>query len=234
MNAATKEQQLQQQQQQQQQQQPLQQRRAAAKTAAEPSAMKTPKVIDSLSFLELSRDLTEKEEQLRLHVRNICETRVAPIAAEMWERGEFDRRLIDACKAIGPAGLQIKGYGCAGLTNTEACLTAIEMSRVDASFFTFAVVHSALSMKTIDAAGSPAQKQYWLPLMARWEKIGCFALTEAAFGSDAAHIQTKAKKIKGGFTLNGSKRWIGNATYCDVAVIWARDEDTNLIEAFLV
>ena len=112
-------------------------------------------VIDSLSFLELSKDLTEKEEQLRLHVRNICETRVAPIAAEMWERGEFDRRLIDACKAIGPAGLQIKGYG--QICCCCCCCCCCETSSSSTSSSSSSSSGSSSSKTTLLVANANAQ-----------------------------------------------------------------------------
>ncbi|KAL8432422.1 hypothetical protein Efla_000199 [Eimeria flavescens] len=209
-------------------------------------------VTDGFSFLEIDKELSPQEEKLRQHVRCICEAQVAPIAAKLWDTASFDNRLVQACKDMGPAGLQIKGYGCAGMTNVEATLTVLEMARVDASLATFAVVHSGLAMQSIAVAGTDGQKQYWLPkarhsmsqlnyfplpftfFMACWEKIGCFGLTEAEHGSDAGGLETTATRTTGGYVLNGNKRWIGNATICDVAVIWARDVETGKIEGFLV
>lgn len=193
-----------------------------------------PKPKDGFSFLELHRHLSPVEEKLRKHIRCICEAQVSPIAGNIWDTSTFDYRLVQACKDMGPAGLQIKEFGCAGLTNVEATLAVMEMSRVDASLATFAVVHSGLAMRSIAVAGTEEQKRYWLPKMARWEKIGCFGLTEAEHGSDAGGLETTATRTKGGYLLNGNKRWIGNATICDVAVVWARDTETGKIEGFLV
>ncbi|KAL8446779.1 hypothetical protein Emed_004781 [Eimeria media] len=191
------------------------------KAPAESGAKRPPpRPIDGFTFLELPKDLTPEEEKLRQHVRRICEGQIRPIAAKLWDTATFDKRFIQACKDMGPAGLQIKGYGCAGMTNVEATLTVMEMARVDASLATFAVVHSGLAMQSI--------------AMARWEKIGCFGLTEAEHGSDAGGLKTTATRTSGGFVLNGNKRWIGNATICDVAVVWARDVETGKIEGFLV
>lgn len=202
--------------------------------AGKPPSRPPHKLLDGISFLELSKDLSAEEENLRLHVRNVCETLVAPIAAQVWAGGSFDCRFVQACKAIGPAGLQIKEFGCAGLSNVEALLVVMEIARIDASLATFALVHSGLAMRSIAVAGTKEQQQKWLPKMARWEKIGCFALTEAFNGSDAGGLTTRAKSVEGGFVLNGNKRWIGNATRCDLAVVWARDEDTRRVEGFLV
>lgn len=189
---------------------------------------------DAFTFLDYSCDFTSEEIKLKNKINKICREDILPIAAEVWEEGKFNKKFISSCKKMGPAGLQIKGYGCAGLTNVEASLAIIEMARVDASFATFVLVHSGLCMKSIAASGTEEQKERWLPQMARWEKIGCFALTEAEHGSDAGGIKTKAKKTEKGFLLNGSKRWIGNATFCDLAVVWAREEETGKVEGFIV
>lgn len=194
----------------------------------------THKPTDGFTFLQFSKDLSPTEEKLRQHIRQICEAQVRPIAATLWDTATFDKRLIQACKDMGPAGLQIKGFGCAGMTNVEATLAVMEMARVDASLATFAVVHSGLAMRSIAVAGTDEQKRHWLPQMARWEKIGCFGLTEAEHGSDAGGLETTARRTRGGYILNGNKRWIGNATMCDIAVIWARDVETGKIEGFLV
>ncbi len=111
----------------------------------------------------------------------------------------------------------------------------MELARVDASFCTFFGVHSGLAMGSIYLDGSEEQKQKWLPPMARWEKIGCFGLTEPLVGSGTSGgLTTTAKRDGDTWVLNGQKRWIGNATWCDVSIIWARDLADNQVKGFIV
>jgi len=112
-------------------------------------------------------------------------------------------------------------------------LIALELARGDASVCTFFGVHSGLAMHSISMLGSEEQKQQWLPAMARMEKIGAFALTEPAHGSDAVALETRAHRVGNEYVLDGAKRWIGNASFADVTVIWARDDDGN-VGGFLV
>src|SRR5713101_7226369 len=109
------------------------------------------------------------------------------------------------------------------------------MARVDASIATFFGVHNGLAMGSIYLGGSEEQKQQWLPPMARWEKIGCFGLTEPLVGSGASGgLTTTAKRDGDTWILNGQKKWIGNAPWCDVSVIWARDVDDNQVKGFVI
>ena len=114
-------------------------------------------------------------------------------------------------------------------------LAAMEMSRVDSSIATFFGVHNGLAMGSIYAAGSEEQKQKWLPPMARFEKIGCFGLTEPLVGSGASGgLTTTAKREGDTWVLNGQKKWIGNSPWCDVSIIWARDVADNQVKGFIV
>lgn len=114
-------------------------------------------------------------------------------------------------------------------------LAAMEMSRVDSSIATFFGVHNGLAMGSIYAAGSEEQKQKWLPLMARFEKIGCFGLTEPLVGSGASGgLTTTAKREGDAWLLNGQKKWIGNSPWCDLSIIWARDVADNQVKGFIV
>ena len=132
-------------------------------------------------------------------------------------------------------GLGYEGYGCAGGSQKLFGFVAMEMARVDASFCTFFGVHSGLAMGSIYLDGSEEQKQKWLPPMARWEKIGCFGLTEPLVGSGASGgLTTTAKREGDTWILNGQKRWIGNAPWCDVSIIWARDVADNQVKGFIV
>src|SRR5258708_1088161 len=162
------------------------------------------------------------------------QTEVEPISNAYWERAEFATQLIPKLAALGIAGGQIKGYGCAGLSNVAVGMIGMELSRGDASICTFFGVHSGLAMGSIGLLGSDAQKEKWLPAMARMEKLGCFALTEPSSGSNASYPATTARRDGDSWVINGSKRWIGNATMSDVAVIWARNEETGQVNGFLV
>ena len=114
-------------------------------------------------------------------------------------------------------------------------LAAMEMSRVDSSIATFFGVHNGLAMGSIYAAGSEEQKQKWLPPMARFEKIGCFGLTEPLVGSGASGgLMTTAKREGDTWVLNGQKKWIGNSPWCDISIIWARDVADNQVKGFIV
>jgi glutaryl-CoA dehydrogenase len=187
--------------------------------------------IDLFRFDEL---LTPRERALRDKVRAFCNEHVVPIINDYWERAEFPFELIPRIAELGIVGGTIKGYGCPGFSSVEVGIIAAELARGDGSVGTFVGVTSGLAMGAIAACGSEEQKQRWLPAMARLEKIGAFALTEPYVGSDAAHIRTTARRVSGGYLLNGAKRWIGNATFADVIVVWAQDEETGRVGGFLV
>lgn len=159
---------------------------------------------------------------------------MAPVIADYWERAEFPHGLVSEVGALGIGGGVIKAPNCAGHTLTEAAMATVELARVDASMATFHLVHTFLAMTTIDLLGSPQQKQQLLPLMGSFEYVGCWALTEPSNGSDASALTTTARKVPGGYILNGQKRWIGNGTWAEVAVVWARNLDTKQVNAFIV
>ena len=114
------------------------------------------------------------------------------------------------------------------MSHLSAGLVAVEMSRGDGSINTFLGVHSNLAMGTIAMLGGEEQKEHWLPQMARMEKIGAFGLTEPGHGSDTVMLETTARRDGDEYVLNGEKRWIGNASFADVTIIWARDEEDNV------
>jgi glutaryl-CoA dehydrogenase len=120
------------------------------------------------------------------------------------------------------------------MSSVAAGIIGMELSRGDGSVCTFFGVTSGLAMSTIYYCGSEEQRQQWLPQLAKMEKIGSFGLTEPYIGSDASHIQTRAKRVGDRYVLNGAKRWIGNATFADVNIIWAQDEETGQVGGFLV
>src|SRR2546425_351732 len=184
-------------------------------------------------FYLMDELLTEQERGVRDKVRNFCDKEVIPIINDYWERAEFPFELIPKLAALGLAGADIHGYGCPGLSSIAAGLIALELARGDASVCTFFGVHSGLAMHSISLLGSEEQKQRWLPPMARMEKIGAFGLTEPNHGSDAVALETRAQLVGNEYVINGAKRWIGNASFADVTIIWARDEEGN-VGGFLV
>ena len=177
--------------------------------------------------------LTDEERDVRDKVRSFSENEVVPVINGFWEREEFPFELLPKLAALGVAGTTIEGYGCPGMSATAAGLVARELARGDGGLTTFFAVHSGVAMTSIATLGSEEQKQRWLPPMARMEKIGAFALTEPDHGSDAALLETTARRDGDSYVLDGHKRWIGNASFADVTVVWAREEN-GIVAAFLV
>lgn len=184
-------------------------------------------------FYLMEELLTEEERQIRDKVRRFCDAEVIPIINDYWERAEFPFELIPKLATLSIAGGSIQGYGCPGMSVVASGLIALELARGDASICTFFGVHSGLAMSSIAMLGSEEQKQRWLPAMARMEKIGAFGLTEPNHGSDAVALETRAQRDGDFYVINGAKRWIGNASFADVVVIWARDDEGN-VGGFLV
>src|SRR5258705_965224 len=163
------------------------------------------------------------------------ETKVAPVITKYWVDDDFAFDLLPAVKELGMGGLAMQGYGCAGGSLALLGFVQVKFARTDPSISTFIGVHVGLAMGSIYIDGSEEQKQKWLPPMARFEKIGCFGLTEPLVGSGASGgLLTTAKREGDSWILNGEKRWIGNAPWCDVSVIWARDVADNQVKAFIV
>ena len=186
-------------------------------------------------FYELAETLPAEELAVLRQVRAFMESKVAPIINKYWDEDSFPFELLPAFKELNIGGLGMKGYGCRGGSALLFGLAAMEMSRTDSSIATFFGVHNGLAMGSIYATGSEEQKQKWLPPMARFEKIGCFGLTEPLVGSGAAGgLLTTAKHEGDTWVLNGQKKWIGNSTWCDLSVIWARDVADNQVKAFIV
>ncbi len=163
------------------------------------------------------------------------EAKLAPVITQYWADDAFPFELLPAVKELGIGGLAMHGYGCAGGSLALLGFVQMEIARVDPSFSTFIGVHNGLAMGSIYIDGSEEQKQKWLPPMARFEKIGCFGLTEPLVGSGASGgLTTTAKREGDNWILNGEKRWIGNAPWCDLSIIWARDLADNQVKGFIV
>ncbi|KAK8928454.1 Acyl-coenzyme A oxidase 4, peroxisomal [Platanthera zijinensis] len=198
---------------------------------ATPATIFPATVSDYYQFDDL---LTPEESLLRRNVRKVMEEEVAPIMAQYWEKAEFPFSVIPKLAALNISGGTIQGYGCPGLSITACAIAMAELARVDASCSTFVLVHSSLAMLTIGICGSEVQKQRYLPSLARFNTVACWALTEPDYGSDASSLSTTATKVNGGWILEGQKRWIGNSTFADVLIIFARNTSTNLINGFIV
>ena len=186
-------------------------------------------------FYSINATLSEEDQALLRRVRDFLEAEVTPIINQYWTREEFPHQIIPKLAEFGIAGLAYHGYGCPGKSTVLDGLLAMEIARVDSSIATFFGVHSGLAMGSIYLCGSEEQKQQWLPAMARWEKIGAFGLTEPEVGSGTSGgLTTTARRDGDTWILNGQKKWIGNATFSDVTVIWARDLEDNQVKGFLV
>lgn len=186
-------------------------------------------------FYDVFHTLTSEQRELQLKVRDFMEKEVRPIVNDYWLRDQFPFELIPKFKDLNICGVTYNGYGCPNLPFIMEGVLAMEMARVDASVATFFGVQSGLSMGSIYICGSEEQKAKWLPLMQKFEKIGAFGLTEPEVGSGAAGgLTTTCKKTSEGWILNGQKKWIGNATFADLVIIWARDLEDGEVKGFIV
>jgi alkylation response protein AidB-like acyl-CoA dehydrogenase len=204
-------------------------------TAASKTAAHKPVPVPNADFYELIELLNPVEKTVVEKVRTYMQTKVQPVINKYWSDDAFPFELLPSFKEIRIGGLGYEGYGCAGGSQTLYGFVTMEIARTDASFCTFWGVHSGLAMGSIYVDGSEEQKQKWLPQMARYEKIGCFGLTEPLVGSGAGGgLITTAKREGDTWILNGQKRWIGNSTWCDLSIIWARDLADNQVKGFIV
>jgi glutaryl-CoA dehydrogenase len=193
----------------------------------------TPSSYGASDLLDLESLLTEEERAVRDRVRAFSDEEVRPVINRYWERAEFPFELIPRLARLGVCGGTLTGYGCPGLSPLAAGLVSMELARGDGSVSTFHGVHSGLAMSAIGLLGSEEQRARWLPAMARLELIGAFALTEPDHGSDAVALETTARRRGNVWVLDGEKRWIGNASFADLTVVWARDPDGD-VGAFVV
>ncbi|MGF6431245.1 acyl-CoA dehydrogenase family protein [Bradyrhizobium elkanii] len=191
--------------------------------------------LPNADFFQFAETLSDEERAVVKKVRDYMQTKVAPIINQHWVEDTFPFELLPSYKELNIAGLGINGYGCPGGSPVLFALVALEIARTDVSFCTFHGVHTGLAMNSIYLAGAEEQKQKWLPPMARMEKVGCFALTEPLVGSGTgAGLTTTAKREGDTWILNGQKRWIGNAPWCDISIVWARDVADNQVKGFIV
>ncbi len=169
--------------------------------------------------------LSEEERMVRDTVRTFVRERINPIIGAHFEAGTFPHELIPEIADLGLLGMHLEGYGCAGMSAVNYGLACQELEAGDSGIRSFVSVQGSLAMFPIWAFGSEEQKQRWLPPMAKGEVIGCFGLTEPDFGSDAANMRTAARRDGDSYVLNGSKMWITNGGFANIAVVWAKAED---------
>ena len=187
----------------------------------------------NIDYYSLDDLLTDEEISIRDTIREFVKKEVLPIIEEYNQKMEFPMHLVPKMAELGIFGPTLpEEYGGLGLGNTAYGLIMQELERGDSGIRSFASVQSALVMYPIFTFGSDDQKKKWLPKLASGEAIGCFGLTEPDFGSNPAGLITKAKNVKGGYLLNGTKMWITNGTIADVAVVWAKIGGT--VRGFLV
>ncbi|WP_435221209.1 acyl-CoA dehydrogenase family protein [Streptomyces sp. Tue6028] len=179
--------------------------------------------------------LSDSERGKIESVREFLRTQVAPIIGDYWGRAEFPFQLVEGFGGLGLLNWADPDSQESRPSNLFAGLLALELAHADASVATFFGVHTGLAMGTILTCGSEEQKRRWLPAMSRFEKIGAFGLTEPHGGSDVAGgLATTARRDGDAWIIDGAKRWIGNATFADLVVIWARDAETRHVLGFVV
>jgi len=188
--------------------------------------------VNPLDFYDVRSLLTDEEQMVQDTVARFTDEKVLPIIRECFEEHRFPAELVPEIAELGLLGSSIDGYDCAGLSAVCYGLICQELERGDSGIRSFVSVQSSLVMWPIYTYGSDAQKEQWLPRLAKGEAIGCFGLTEPQGGSDPANMKTYAKKDGGDWVLNGAKMWITNGTVADVAVVWARTDEG--IRGFLV
>jgi glutaryl-CoA dehydrogenase len=191
--------------------------------------------IDTADFYAYEQLLTDAERAVLHRVHQFMTTEVQPVLLEHWSKSTFPFEVLPGFAALGIGGLPYSGHGCPGGSFLLDGMIAMELARTDCSMATFNGVHSGLAMGSIYLCGSAEQRHRYLPAMARFEQIGSFGLTEPEVGSGASRgLQTTAERVGDEWILNGRKKWIGNATFGDLTVIWARDVSDGQVKGFVV
>jgi len=177
--------------------------------------------------------LTEDERMVRDSAHAYCQEKLFTRVTQAHRHEKFDRAIFNEMGELGFLGSTIEGYGCAGVNHVSYGLIAREVERVDSGYRSGMSVQSSLVMHPIHAYGTEEQRKKWLPKLATGELLGCFGLTEPDYGSDIGSMVTRAKKVDGGYLLNGAKMWISNSPYADIFVVWAKD-DAGEIRGFVL
>ena len=187
---------------------------------------------DGVDFYNISALLDDTEKMVQATVRDWVEDNVVPVIEKHARAGTFPMNLVPQMAEMGLLGMNLHGYGCAGMSNVAYGLTCQELERGDSGVRSFASVQGSLSMFPIWKHGTEEQKQKYLPKMASGEFIGCFGLTEPDYGSNPGGMVTKAVDDGGSYVLNGAKMWITNGTLAHVAIVWAKLD--GVIRGFVV
>lgn len=177
--------------------------------------------------------LSDEERLIQKSARDYAQSKLMPRVTQAFHNEQFDRAILTEMGALGFLGATIQGYGCAGINNVAYGLLIREIERVDSGYRSALSVQSSLAMHAIHAYGNETQKKTFLPKMATGELIGCFGLTEPNHGSDPADMETRAKSVKGGYLLKGSKMWITNSPIADIFIVWAKN-DAGRIRGFIL
>lgn len=185
---------------------------------------------DPLNFESL---LTEEEVLIKNVAKEYCSEKLMPRVLKGYRNEHFDKEMMKEMGELGLLGPTINGYGCSGVSNVAYGLIAREVERVDSGYRSAMSVQSSLVMHPIYTFGSQAQKDKYLPRLAKGDIIGCFGLTEPNHGSDPSSMETKARKDGNHYILNGAKQWITNSPIADIAIVWAKD-DAGIIRGFIV
>jgi glutaryl-CoA dehydrogenase len=183
--------------------------------------------------LLLEQQLTDEERLVRDSARDYCQGKLMPRILKANREEKFDRAILTELGELGMLGPTIQGYGCAGVSYVSYGLVAREVERVDSGYRSAMSVQSSLVMFPIHAYGTEAQREKYLPRLARGELVGCFGLTEPDAGSDPGGMRTRARRVPGGWVLSGTKTWITNSPIADVFVVWAKD-DEGVIRGFVL
>ena len=186
-------------------------------------------------FFRYADELTDDERAVLGRVREFLAKEVAPVAQDHWTRAEFPHHLVPGFAALDIAALPYEGLHGPAARRLLIGFVSMEIAHTDPSMNSFFGIHNGLAMGSIDLCGSAEQRERWLPAMARMERIGAFGLTEPHGGSDVARgLETTARREGDEWVLDGEKRWIGNGTFADLVVIWARDVADDSVKGFVV
>jgi len=185
-----------------------------------------------LDLFDIESTLGDEERMIGSSVRRFVDERVIPIIGDAFDEHRFPRELAGDLADLGVLGSTLEAPWGAGLSHVAYGVVNRELERGDSGLRSFVSVQSSLVMGCIAQFGDDVQRERWLPAMRAGSAIGCFGLTEPHGGSDPAAMQTKAARKGSDWLINGSKAWITNGAFADVAIVWARTEEG--IAAFLV